>query len=1108
MKSFKGKMMAILLACAIIIPSTIILVRSGSEVRGDFHEIVDSRSIIIEDDLEYIAIGEKRFEDELRPLLQWKIQKGIKSAFFPLDGIDGILANHEGRDRQERIRNFINSTWQSTGGNGGTLKWILLAGDGEIIPARRTFVNISSENGADDPDNYVMSDLYYAGLSTNWDEDGDGVFGEEGSVQEMDAIAEVYVGRFPASNEKELTTMVSRQLSYERDPVPGSWMDSMLLAGSLMDAPNNQALFDPYKDNAFELVTKVDELLPEDVSTFKLLDYPRLEWGGYNRMFDTLNETSFRDHFETGFSTVLLACHGDRDGNCTHYQGDSGGNYPYWADYGVYFNYTTAETISNGGRTPFVYISNCDSLNFSEVDDTNMERLMKNEQGGAIGVIGASVTTYRGEYFDDTSWGNWWLAEEFFEILHYNTSRPGEALYKLKEDYVNHINTKDLHPSEIRMFNIDNLAYNLLGDPEGPLWLGTPGNLEVEYPERFYQDNTSVQIKVSDRTTGAFIKGARICLLDPDNSSIYEVRETNNVGEVIIPLSMNDLGELTLTVTKEGYLPSVNEMDVVSLRNIRIVGTPKLDPEVPVFDDPFTVTVSIENEGDVVLEGVTAQARLTSPVTSTMKTSPAKSQQTGFRLLPGEIVNQTISFDSPLYNQSGVESSKNGLNFLLISIEIPPGPLESDLTDNNLEMQFRANIGPSLFGMSSGFNFTEDSRLTDKMIVDLNDHYIDDNYPLGPSYAAEVISGQLEATILEGGILEIIPRSDWYGPGKIRVLASDGSQTTSRTLNIVVDPVPDPPAFVSWPDTVAGFEDIPLDFIVEIVDVDSSEENLTLSAPGKDNVTFQRIENETSMLFRVNLTPGVEDLGPSVLVMKVTDGHNLSAEVRINLETGTTNDPPEAEFDPDISVEKGSIIEIPMVVTDPDNDPVIMVGATGPIVRSYEFSDGILRIVPLEGLEKGTYTVNIWVDDNGTRGNRTYEVDINIVEKENDPIFLTFIILVLVIIIILIAYGVFVRSQESRQRKMLDRVGDEVLLSKKGRSRKRRKDDNRKGKAGSIKAPPVPSEVEGDLARRGIEEIEAEDWDDDELEEITAYQDLESELEEVLDELYPGSEAR
>ncbi len=1055
--------------------------------------------------LEYIAIGESRFQDEMEPLIEWKTQKGVKAGFFPIDGGEGILETYTGRDIQEKIRNFIIDIWTMGGESKGPLKWVLLVGDGEIIPPRKTFVNGSSEFGSENDENYVLSDLYYAGLTGSWDEDADNIFGEEdGLVQEMDAIAEVNVGRFPASTERELRTMVKRQLSYERDPAPGSWTGSMLLAGSLMDAPNNQALFDPYKDNAYELITKIEEMLPEDITTYPLLDYPRLEWGGYNRMFDTLNETSFTNHFEAGFSTVLLACHGDIDGNCTHYQGDSGGSYPYWADYGVYFNYTTAETIKNGERTPFVYISNCDSLNFTESDDTNMERLMTNPNGGAIGVIGASVTTYRGEYFDDTSWGNWWLAEEFFEILNYNTSRPGEALYKLKEDYVNHVNIKDLVPAEVRMFNIDNLAYNLLGDPEVPLWLRSPKKLMIEYPEEYYQGNTSLEITVRNEETGAFIDGATVCLMDPDNASIYKVYRSNDHGEVQIPIVMDDLGELLLTVTKEGYLPLEKIIDVISLRNVRIMGEPTLDPSIPIYGRSFSVSITVGNTGNSILEGITLYVELLSSDTSQRIQLPEEGMGIPFRLLSGEIINRTITFDSPFYTFNGSRTNK-----VTAWVEIPPGPLENDLSDNSISIQFRANEEPSLIGLPSGFRIPEDSSLTGiNKTLDLPGLVIDDDFPDEMTFWTSVISGNLTTEISMEQRLDIIPENDWNGEGQIRVFASDGSVTVSRMLGVIVEPVPDPPVFRSWPDTVEGMEDEPLTFLIEIIDVDTDEGDLTLSAPGWENISFTRLENRTSFVFEVNLTPMEENLGPSVLLIIARDSSNLTAEVKISLDIDTTNDPPEAEFDPQIKVEKGRKIKIPMIITDPDNDLDISVGAFGLIVGDYSYENGILTITPVEGSGTGTYQVDIWVNDNGTRGNSTYKAEVEVVDKENSPIILTFILLVLVIIIILVGYGVFVRSQENKQKKILDRVGDEVLLSKTKRKKKRGKETKINSRKGSIEAPPVPNELEGVLARRGIEEIESEDWTVTELDEVTAFKDLESELEEVLDELYPGLEDR
>jgi hypothetical protein len=57
--------------------------------------------------LEYIAIGESRFSDEIEPLIDWKTRKGVRSGYFAMDGEDGILNVYNGRDVQEKVRNFI-----------------------------------------------------------------------------------------------------------------------------------------------------------------------------------------------------------------------------------------------------------------------------------------------------------------------------------------------------------------------------------------------------------------------------------------------------------------------------------------------------------------------------------------------------------------------------------------------------------------------------------------------------------------------------------------------------------------------------------------------------------------------------------------------------------------------------------------------------------------------------------------------------------------------------------------------------------------------------------------------------------------------------------------
>lgn len=1032
------------------------------------------------DRLEYIAIGPSRFSDEIEPLIEWKTQKGIKAHYFTLEGDDGVLAASNGRDIQEKVRNYIKAMWEKN----PLIKWVLIVGDGEIIPPRRTFVNGTSENGADEDDNYVMSDIYYAGLTGNWDTDDDNIFGEDDEeLDELDFQAEVNLGRFPASNEEELEIMVKRQLSYEKEPVDGAWTNSMLLAGSLMDAPNNKDMFDPYKDNAYELVLRIEEQLPEHVEPFHLFDYPRLEWGGYNRMFDTLNETSFIDHYEAGFSTVMLACHGDINGNCTDYKGDGGGNYPYWADYQVYFDYDSAEQVRNKMRTPLVYISNCDSLNFTEEDDTNMETLMRNPDGGAIGVIGASVTTYRGEYRDETSWGNWWLAQEFFRILYEETSRPGEALYKLKENHIYHVSQRTLTQQEERMYYIDNLAYNLLGDPEGPLWLDTPRILDVEYPDEYFQDNSSMKIKVRDTETGDPVPGATVTLIYGDE--IYLVETTDVKGEAIILLNTNILGEAQLTVVKEGFIPKERSIAVVSLKNVEIMKGLILEPEIPVLGRPLTVSTTVKNTGTVTLNDVLVRMELTSDDPGFEGSSrPDKHIST---LQPGEEVEVNLSFDP-----------YKGINTIKATALLLSDSVEWSMEDNTKQMMFRVNE-PLIIGSLPNLATLEDTRLSNfGDLFNISSFVLDpDNYPDRVTFRTET-KGNLTAELFEGGLLDVIPKHDWNGKETIRIFASDGSVEIYTDLLMTVHAIDDPPVFKNGPGYLKGNKSQPILFQIELDDVDSNE--ITLYSPDTTDIEFKRVIDAPGMVYNVTFTPGENLIGYDTLTLIAEDKTGENATMKISLEIGTTNDPPEVKYPTSIKVTIGEEIKIPLEIIDPDNSGNLTVGLSGIIVKDYIFDEGVLIITMADNTQKDTYQLIVWVDDNETNGNFSFNIEVKVEEEEQDSIYITLGIILAVIVVLLGSYMILIRSQENKQKKMLGMVEDQVRLENPMKDKKRKRSSTRsKPKKNAIPAPPSPADLEANLARMEIDDVEKRM----EKEEPTAYQDLESDLDDVITELYP-----
>ncbi|MGA1873622.1 MAG: C25 family cysteine peptidase [Thermoplasmatota archaeon] len=1051
------------------------------------------------DELKYAAIGPSNFREELKPLLDWKTQKGVKAAFFSLEDINASYWSEE-KDKPAAIRDFLVALKDRN----QDLQWVLLAGDGELIPPRMVFVNGSIENGVEDPDNYVPTDFYYAGLDRerggDWDINDNGVYGEDylendKKFEEKDFTADVYIGRFPASTREEVRTMVAKQLSYETDPPPGSWSSSMLLSGSLMDVPNDPVQYDAYKDNAYELVLKVEDELPSSVTPFHLVDYPQLEYGGYNLMFDSLNRSSFESYYSTGFSTVLIACHGDPfNGNCTNYRGEGGGRWSYERDYEDHFTYDMAETIRNGERLPLVYISSCASTDFAETDDTNMERLMRNPEGGAIALIGATVDTYRGEFRPDPedpnstySFGNWWLAQEYFRLLYRGKPRPGEALYTQKWNYQLHLEydlgrTIDID-KYTKIFNIDSLAYNLLGDPEGPIWLDDPAEMTVKLPETYdYEDGFLAT--VVDSFSGQPIQGAVVTLTDPEDPRIFISGRTGANGSVRLDPELSSLGEMRIVATREGYVPLVDSIRATSNWDLEVDQDISVIPDPPVFGEPFKAVFTIRNNGDEKIDYVflywTWYGTTARPAMNT----------TLLDVPPG---NLTVEKDITWKLGDDLE--------LAIWVEMFPRKLERDSGNNLASREFWVN-DPLVMDLMPRIELEEDLTFSEKYegnrldLISLQ-RIVDTDGPEPVRVWGEVLRGNI--TLDQNPTdqsFDIIPEIDWSGEAVVSFSATDGSVTLSDQVVVEVKEVPDPPTFIRYENEIEAKEDREANFTITIFDVDSDDISLSTE---EDWITIEKMEEGHTSEFRIWVRPTDQHIGAKFVKFTATDGESPNVELTLTINVTQTNDPPVVLKPAVVNATRGRDLDIDLQIEDPDGDLEFTISVSW-LSDVYVFYYTNFTLPVPEDTRKGEHYAQITIDDgNGENGITQYSITINVDDPDTENFGLILIIMIVLIFTFLLIYGVFLRVQERRQKRMLDSVGTKATLEarplserdfKKGSRRKKRKDDG-------LPMPPAPPDVEGALVRiqkdrKDIEDIKAD-----------GASDLESDLDDILSEMFP-----
>ncbi len=477
-----------------------------------------------------ITKNDSNFVNALKPLMDWKNEKGVKTI---------ILSNfsaYGGIDDAERIRNMIKAYYENE-----NIQWVLLAGDAQddLIPIRNVYnpdvyrvtEGIRSETVGGEF--YKPTDFYYADLTGIWDSDGDGNWGEAPQdnsfgFDEISWIPEVYVGRLPANDAYELGIMVNKTLKYEKDPEIGDWMNRMLLAGGISDFPVGSDT-----DGEYESVL-TDYIIQNYAKS--IVNYTHLI-----REEGNLTQPILNYYFNSGYSTVIMAGHGDPT---TYYISGSTPGYTS----------NDAKSCSNTHMPSLVYLDTCSTSSYDYNDNSIGEILINRKDAGAIGVIGGlRVTWYytNDENLEKLNRGNaklFW--EEFFEQKKF---QQGRALYDSKVAYINSDYYTKGSGSTIYDFERKNiLTYNLLGDPEVDIYTNNPKNAINPFNEIYYEGEF-ISVIIKD-LNNSIVPYARVHFKTSDGKYYTTYADINGIAKFRLPKQVSEV--YNVTITGHNLIPS------------------------------------------------------------------------------------------------------------------------------------------------------------------------------------------------------------------------------------------------------------------------------------------------------------------------------------------------------------------------------------------------------------------------------------------------------------------------------------------------------------------------------------------------------------------------
>ena len=172
---------------------------------------------------DYLIIYDQAKQTQWLPFKSLYEDRGLNVYMKP---IQEIVAQNAGIDTQEKIRNYIISFYSQQ-----PLKYVLLAGDTDVIPHRGFYVNMGS-GGEVDAD--IPADMYYSCLDGNWNTDNDNYWGEP---MESDLVPELSIGRFCYNSDDEIANFINKTSMYLNNPVIPEIKSAFFVGEYLWEGP-------------------------------------------------------------------------------------------------------------------------------------------------------------------------------------------------------------------------------------------------------------------------------------------------------------------------------------------------------------------------------------------------------------------------------------------------------------------------------------------------------------------------------------------------------------------------------------------------------------------------------------------------------------------------------------------------------------------------------------------------------------------------------------------------------------------------------------------------------------------------------------------------------
>jgi uncharacterized repeat protein (TIGR01451 family) len=427
---------------------------------------------------------------------------------------------------------------------------------------------------------------------------------------------------------------------------------------------------------------------------------------------------------------------------------------------------------------------------------------------------------------------------------------------------------------------------------------------------------------------------------DPDNDPLTV---TTSTAPLHGTLTINANGSFTYTPAAnyngpDSFTYTISDGSLTSTATVNLTVTPVNDPPVAVND---SYTTSKNNALTIAAPGVLVNDSDIDGGALTVVSSTAASHGT-------VTANADGSFTyTPALNYSGADS---------FTYTISDGSLTATATVNLTVTP--SNAAPT--AINDSYSTAEDTPLTIAGQGVLSNDTDPDNDPLTVTTSTAPLHGTL--TINANGSFTYTPAANYNGPDSFTYTISDGSLTSTATVNLTITPVNDPPVAVN--DSYSTSKNNALTIAAPgVLSNDSDIDGGALTVVSSTAASHGTVTANADGSF--TYTPALNYSGPDSFTYTISDG-SLTATATVNLTVTPSNAAPTAINDSYSTAEDTPLTIAGQGVlsndTDPDNDPLTVTTSTAPLHGTLTINaNGSFTYTPAanyNGPDSFTYTIS------------------------------------------------------------------------------------------------------------------------------------------------------